>query len=71
MMFFHRHKGDLGEIHREPRKLHLSGSYGKQEGKGEREQPMPIEKKEKLKKISARDTIFTPEFHMASFYQRE
>ena len=35
MMFFHRHKGDLGEIHGEPRELRLSGSHGKWEGKGE------------------------------------
>lgn len=37
MMFFHRHKGDLGEIWRgEPRALRFCGSDGKQEEESER-----------------------------------
>lgn len=36
MMFFHRHKGDLGEIQEEPRELRFCGSDGKQEEKRER-----------------------------------
>lgn len=35
MMFFHRHKGDLGERQGEPRELRLCGSHGKQERKRE------------------------------------
>lgn len=33
MMFFHRHKRDLGEIREEPKVLCFCGSDGKQEGK--------------------------------------
>lgn len=35
MMFFHRHKGDLGEIQGEPREQRFCGSDGKQEEKRE------------------------------------
>lgn len=63
MMFFHRHKGDLGEIRGggEPRELRFCGSDGKQEGESER----AAHAKRKGKRVhresrrSVRDTIFT------------
>lgn len=51
MMFFHRHKGDLGEIQGgvggEPRELRFSGSDGKQEEKRVRES-IPHREKRKV-----------------------
>lgn len=47
MMFFHRHKGDLGEIQGEPRELSFCGSDGKQEEKRE-SSPRQEKKREKV-----------------------
>lgn len=49
MMFFHRHKGDLGEIQVEPRELLFCGSDGKQEEERERERATHAKRKERQK----------------------
>lgn len=73
MMFFHRHKGDLGEIQGKPRELRFCGSDGKQEEKRERERESnPRQEKRQKERERAkvdderhvRDTIFTPAFHL-------